>query len=84
MAVDSNIPDIILADAKERGFSVVKYGGEYDSVPYFYYIRETKSHYCGLPSIVRVVDDVVEDVTNLSERLRAFNYVLENEKLSPI
>ena len=78
--MDSNIPDIILADAKKRGFSRVKFGGEYDGVPYFYYIRGIKSHYSGLPSIVRLVDDVVEDVTNLSERLRAYDFAIKDEK----
>lgn len=74
------IPDIILNDATERGFCRVRFAGEYDGATYFNYVRSYSAHYSGLPAIVKLVDGVVENVTILSERLRAYNFAIKNEQ----
>lgn len=78
--MSTSIPDIILNDATERGFSRVRYAGEFDGATYYNYVRSNSAHYSGLPAIVKLVDGVIEDVVVLSERLRAYNFAIKNEQ----
>ena len=78
--VDSNIPDIILTDAKEHGYAGVLYGGEFEKVHYFYCFRENRGRYSGLPCIVKLVDGKIVDVTDFQERGRAFKFATRNRK----
>ncbi len=73
------IPDIILKDAKTRAFAGVMYGGKYNGIPYYYYYRVSQARYTGLPSIVKLVNGKIEDVTTLKERLRAYNYAISDQ-----
>lgn len=79
------IPDIILNDAKLRGFSKVRYAGEFDGLKYFNYVSDNTTHYSGLPAIVKLIKDThIEDVTALKERLRAYNYAISEENKTNI
>lgn len=78
--METFIPDIILKDVKARTFAGgAMFGGEYNDIPYFYYYRVSQARYSGLPSIVKLVNGKIEDVTALGERLRACNYVITSE-----
>jgi len=77
--METFIPDIILKDVKARAFAGAMFGGEYNGIPYFYYYRVSQARYSGLPSIVKLVNVKIEDVTALGERLRAYNYVITGE-----
>ena len=78
--MSNSIPDIILNDATERGFIRVRFAGEFDGATYFNYVRSDSAHYSGLPAIVKLIDGVIEDVTTLGERLRAYNFAIKNEQ----
>lgn len=74
------IPDIIQTDALEHGYAGVLYGGEFDGVHYFYYFRENRGRYSGLPCIVKLVDGKIVDVTDFQERGRAFKFATTVKK----
>ena len=76
----TNIPNIILNDAAERGFIRAIFAGEVDNILYFYYVRDSSTRYSGLPAIVKIIDGKIEDVTCLAERLRAYDYAIANDK----
>ncbi|MBR1630693.1 MAG: hypothetical protein IJ680_02440 [Paludibacteraceae bacterium] len=78
--MSNSIPDIILTEAKARGFNRVRFAGEYDGITYYNYVRSDSAHYSGLPAVVKYVNGVIEDVTDLAERLRAYNFAIKNEQ----
>lgn len=78
--MDNIIPDIIQIDAKKHGYAGVLFGGEFDNVPYFYYYRENRGRYSGLPCVVKLINGIIEDVTNFQERGRAFKFATESKK----
>ena len=78
--MDSNIPDIILNDANERGFHRVRFAGEFDGVTYYNYVSSNSANYSGMPAIVKLVNGVIEDVIALGERLGAYSFAIKDEK----
>ena len=78
--MDSNIPDIILNDANERGFHRVRFASEFDGVTYYNYVSSNSANYSGMSAIVKLVNGVIEDVTTLGECLRAHDFAIKDEK----
>lgn len=78
--MDSNIPDIILNDAKERGFNRVRFAGDFDGATYYNYVNDNSGRYSGLPAIVKLVNGIIDDVVDLSERARAYRFAIKDEK----
>ena len=74
------IPDIIIKDATERGFNRVRFAGGFDGATYYNYVNDNSGRYSGLPAIVKLVNGVIEDVVDLSERSRAYRFAIKDER----
>lgn len=81
--MNASIPDIILNDAKSNGYFRVLFGGEFDGVSYFVYIRPYQMRYSGLPCVVKLDGNKIVDVIDILENGRAFSFAMQ-EQQSPL
>lgn len=72
--MDDNILQMVLEDAKAHRFTIVRFGGVHNGVPYFVYEKEHTGRYVGLPCVIRIVDGSIEYVSDVAERFMAYRY----------
>lgn len=74
------VPNIILRDAKSNGYSNVLFGGEFDGVSYFVYVRPYQMRYSGLPCVVKLDGNNIVDVVDIFENGRAFSFAMQEQQ----